>query len=91
MGKKNALARQARGEADAGRVDGITFDAGGLIAPERNHRGVFSIDGTHAQAVGALLAPTSTSDITDAHVVICSRAAGYAVITSGRAGAAIPP
>jgi hypothetical protein len=108
-------------------VSGITFDAGGLIALERNNRRVFSIlavaledgdrilvpatalaqvirnpakqvclwrmiqhDGTevvpldalYAQAVGALLARTGTSDITDAHVVICAQNAGLAVITS---------
>ena len=108
-------------------MNGIVFDAGGLIALERNDRRVFSIldtaledgdqlivpatalaqvirnpakqvrlwrviqfertevaplDGTHAQAVGALLAQTGTSDIADAHVVICAQTAGYAVITS---------
>lgn len=108
-------------------MNGITFDAGGLIALERNDRRIFSIldtalqdgdriivpatalaqvirnpakqvrlwrmiqfdqtdvvplDGSHAQAVGALLAQTGTSDIADAHVVICAQAAGYAVITS---------
>jgi len=108
-------------------VNGITFDAGGLIALERNNRRVLSIlqtaledgdrfvvpatvlaqvirnpakqvrlwrmiqfdktdivplDASHAQAVGALLARTGTSDIADAHVVICARAAGHRVITS---------
>jgi len=108
-------------------VNGIVFDAGGLIALERNDRRVFSIldtaledgdriivpatalaqvirnparqvrlwrmvqfdkteviplDGSQAQAVGALLARTGTSDITDAHVVICAQTAGYAIITS---------
>ena len=127
MGKKDAFAAQARSQAAEGRVNGITFDAGGLIALERNDRRVFSIlataledgdriivpatalaqvirnpakqvrlwrmiqhdesevvplDGSHAQAVGVLLAQTGTSDITDAHVVICARRAGHAVITS---------
>ena len=127
MGQKDALAAKARREASEGRVNGIVFDAGGLIALERNGRRVFSIldtaledgdriivpatalaqvirnpakqvrlwrviqfdktevvplDATHAQAVGALLAQTGTSDITDAHVVVCAQAAGYAVITS---------
>jgi len=108
-------------------VNGIVFDAGGLIALERNDRRVFAIldtaildgcriivpstafaqvirnparqvrlwrmiqfheteviplDASDAQAVGALLAQTGTSDITDAHVVICARAEGYSVITS---------
>ncbi|MGH9657167.1 MAG: PIN domain-containing protein [Bryobacteraceae bacterium] len=109
-------------------MNGITFDAGGLIALERNNRQVFSIlataleegyrivvpatalaqvirnpakqvrlwrmiqhdgtevvplDGLHARAVGALLARTGTSDIIDAHVVICAQRSGLAVITSG--------
>jgi hypothetical protein len=108
-------------------VNGITFDAGGLIALERNDRRVFLIlataleeggrilvpatalaqvirnparqvrlwrmvqhqetevvplDGSHAQAVGVLLARSGTSDITDAHVVICAQRSGLAVITS---------
>jgi len=108
-------------------VNGIVFDAGGLIALERNDRRVLLVlkaaleqegriivpatalaqvirnparqvrlwrmiqferteviplDGSHAQAVGALLGQTATTDITDAHVVICAQAAGYTVITS---------
>jgi hypothetical protein len=108
-------------------VNGIVFDAGGLIALERNDRRVLltldaalkegdrilvpatalaqvirnparqvrlcrmiqfdktevvSLDGSQAQAVGALLAQTGTADITDAHVVICAQTEGYAVITS---------
>lgn len=127
MGKEDALGAKARNQAAEGRVNGITFDAGGLIALERNDRRVFSIlstaledggriivpatalaqvirnparqvrlwrmiqfektevvplNGSHAQAVGALLARTGTSDIVDAHVVICAQTAGYAVITS---------
>lgn len=127
MGEKDALLAEARNQATAGGLNGITFDAGGLIALERNDRRVLSIlhaaledgdriivpatalaqvirdpakqvrlwrmiqfentevvplDGSHAQAVGALLARTGTSDITDAHVVICAQAADYAVITS---------
>ena len=127
MGEKDACGAKARNQAAEGRVNGIVFDAGGLIALERNDRRVFSIldtaledgdriivpatalaqvirnparqvrlwrmiqfdkteviplDGSQAQAVGALLARTSTSDITDAHVVICAQTAGYAIITS---------
>ena len=127
MGETDALGAKARRQAAEGSVNGITFDAGGLIALERNDRQVLCIldtaledgdriivpatalaqvirnparqvrlwrmiqvdktevvplDGSHAQAVGALLAQTHTSDITDAHVVICAQAAGYAVITS---------
>jgi hypothetical protein len=43
---------------------------------------VVPLDGSHAQAVGVLLARTGTSDIIDAHVVICAQAAGHAVVTS---------
>ena len=43
MGQKDALAAKAWSEATEGRVSGITFDAGGLIALERNDRRVFSI------------------------------------------------
>ncbi len=108
-------------------MSGLTFDAGGLIALERNDRRVLLIldaaladgdriivpatalaqvirnparqvrlwrmiqfektevvplDGSDAQAVGVLLALTGTSDITDAHVVICAQREDYAVITS---------
>ena len=127
MGEEDALGAKARNQAAERRVSGIVFDAGGLIALERDDRRVFSIlhtavedgdriivpatalaqvirnparqvrlwrmiqfdkteviplDGSQAQALGALLARTSTSDITDAHVVICARTAGYAIITS---------
>ena len=108
-------------------MSGIAFDAGGLIAIERNDRRVSLIldaalnrgdrvlvpatalaqvirnparqvrlwrmiqseeievvplDASYALAVGALLAQTRTSDIADAHVVVCAQATGYAVITS---------
>jgi predicted nucleic acid-binding protein len=127
VGEKDALGAKARNQAAEGRVNGVVFDAGGLIALERNDRRVFAIldtaledgdriivpatalaqvirnparqvrlwrmiqfgkteviplDGSQAQAVGALLARTSTSDITDAHVVICAQTAGYAIVTS---------
>jgi predicted nucleic acid-binding protein len=127
VGEKDALGARAGNQAADGRVNGIVFDAGGLIALERNNRRIFSIldtalqdgdriivpatalaqvirnparqvrlwrmiqfdkteviplDGSQAQAVGALLARTRTSDITDAHVVVCAQAADYAIITS---------
>jgi PIN domain. len=108
-------------------VNGIVFDAGGLIALERNNRRVISIlataledgdqivvpatalaqvirnparqvrlwrmiqhsetevvplDASHAQAVGVLLSQTGTSDVIDAHVVVCAQGADHAVITS---------
>jgi len=111
-------------------VSGITFDAGGLIALDRDDRRVLAIvaraaerglritipatalaqairaparqarlarlirqpgtdlvalDGPDATAVGLLLAQTATADIVDAHVVLCARRAGQAVVTSDAA------
>ena len=127
MGEEDALATKAWIQATEGRVNGIVFDAGGLIALERHDRIAYSIldtalregdrivvpatalaqvirnparqvrlwrmiqfdkteviplDASQAQAVGALLARTGTSDITDAHVTICAQAEGYAILTS---------
>ena len=108
-------------------MSGITLDAGGLIALDRNDRRVIALiaraiergmritipatalaqairnparqarlsrlirqpstdlvplDGPDATAVGLLLARTATADIVDAHVVVCARRAGQAVVTS---------
>jgi predicted nucleic acid-binding protein len=108
-------------------MNGITLDAGGLIALDRNDRRVLvliaramesgmrvtvpatalaqairnpakqarlsrlirqagtdlvALDGPSATAVGLLLAETGTSDIPDAHVAVCARRAGQAVVTS---------
>jgi predicted nucleic acid-binding protein len=108
-------------------MKGITLDAGGLIALDRNDRRVLvllvrameagmrvtvpatalaqvirnparqarlsrlirqaatdliALDAPDATAVGLLLAGTGTSDIADAHVAICARRAGQAVVTS---------
>jgi predicted nucleic acid-binding protein len=108
-------------------VNGITLDAGGLIALDRNDRRVLvllaraaeigmritipatalaqairnparqarlsrlirqpntdlmALDGPDATAVGLLLARTATADIADAHVVVCARREGQAVVTS---------
>ena len=41
-----------------------------------------ALDGPEATAVGLLLARTGTTDIVDAHVVLCARRAGQSVITS---------
>jgi hypothetical protein len=43
------------------------------------------LNGPDATAVGLLLARTAIADIVDAHVVICARRAGQAVVT-GDAG-----
>lgn len=108
-------------------MSGVTFDAGGLIALDRNDRRVVvllaraaemgarvtvpatalaqairqparqarlsklirqptteiaSLDGPDATGVGVLLAASHTTDIADAHVVICARRARQAIVTS---------
>jgi len=108
-------------------VTGLTFDAGGLIALDRNDRRVIvllaraaevgarvtvpatalaqairqpakqarlarlvrqpttdlaPLDGRDATSVGVLLAASRTTDIVDAHVVICARRARQPIVTS---------
>lgn len=43
---------------------------------------VKDLDRVDATSVGRLLAASSTSDVVDAHVVICARRAGQAVVSS---------
>jgi predicted nucleic acid-binding protein len=43
---------------------------------------LIALDGPDATMVGLLLARTATADVVDAHVAICARRAGQAVITS---------
>ena len=127
MGKEGPKSTKTHIVAKARCVNGIVFDAGGLIALERDNRHVATIvqtarragipilvpatalaqalrnparqvrlwrtlhfeetqviplDKLSARTVGELLARTRTSDITDAHVVICAQQADYTVITS---------
>jgi predicted nucleic acid-binding protein len=108
-------------------MNGITLDAGGLIALDRNDRRVLvllaramerglrvtvpatalaqairnparqarlarlirqpgtdliGLDAAEATAAGLLLATSRTSDIVDAHVVVCARRAKQTVVTS---------
>lgn len=108
-------------------MTGITFDAGGLIAVDRDNREVIALlarsiepglrvtipttalaqairqpakqarlsrlirdastdmaplDKRDATAVGLLLAHTQTSNIVDAHVVVCARRTGQTIVTS---------
>ncbi|HEX3959874.1 MAG TPA: hypothetical protein VHZ03_25105 [Trebonia sp.] len=108
-------------------MTGVTLDAGGLIALDKNDRRVLvllarageagtrvtipatalaqairrperqvrlarlirqpttdvvELDRVDATSVGRLLAGSGTSDISDAHVVICARRAGQQVVTS---------
>ena len=41
-----------------------------------------ALDGPDATRVGILLAASRTADITDAHVVVCARRSGQAIVTS---------
>ncbi|MCL2849631.1 MAG: hypothetical protein FWE61_06265 [Micrococcales bacterium] len=108
-------------------MNGVTLDAGPLIALDRHHRTVIvllaaaertaapvvipatalaqalrnpagqarlmrlvrqprtvmsQLDRADAANVGVLLAATGTSDIADAHVVVCARRAGHPIVTS---------
>ena len=108
-------------------MNGITLDAGALIALDRNDRrvliliaramecgirvtvpatalaqairnpakqarlsrlirqplaDVIPLDARHATAVGLLLAESGTSDIADAHVVVCARNVRQSILTS---------
>ena len=47
-----------------------------------NQTEVISLNRDHARAVGALLARSGTSDVVDAHVVVCAQEAELAIITS---------
>ena len=129
MGRLSALSQgiERRLQKRESRLSGITFDAGGLIALDRNDRRVLTLlaraterrmritipattlaqamrnparqtrlsrlirqpgtdlvalAGPDATAVGLVLARTATADIVDAHVVVCARRAGQAVVTS---------
>jgi hypothetical protein len=46
---------------------------------------LMALDGPDASAVGLLLARTGTSDVVDAHVAVCARRAGQAIVTSDTA------
>src|SRR5205823_6298798 len=131
-GQRAALGRRGvvGGEAQApssGGMSGITFDAGALIAIDRDDRRVLAIlarlqekrarvtvpatafaqairrpaaqarlarlvrhpltdlvalGGADATAVGLLLAASRTSDIVDAHVVLCARRANQPIATT---------
>src|SRR5262249_40178958 len=121
---RGEAARQAQAQ---GRMSGLTFDAGGLIALDRGDRRVLALlaraaelgarvtvpatalaqamrrpsqqsrlsrlvrqpkpalvplDGPDATQVGILLAKSRTTDVVDAHVVICARRHGEAIVTS---------
>ena len=43
---------------------------------------LIALDGPDPTSVGLLLARTGTSDVVDAHVVVCARGAGQAIVTT---------
>ena len=68
-----ALAQAMRNPARQVRLSRLVRQAGtDLVA----------LNGPDATAVGLLLAGTATVDIVDAHVVVCARRAGQAIVTS---------
>lgn len=71
-----ALAQAIRNPARQARLSRLIRQAGtDLIA----------LNGPDATAVGLLLARASKADVVDAHVVVCARRAGQAVVTSDAA------
>ena len=68
-----ALAQAMRNPARQARLSRLIRQAGTDLIP---------LGGPDATAVGLLLARTGTPDVVDAHVVICARRAGQAVVTS---------
>lgn len=71
-----ALAQAIRNPARQARLSRLIRQVGtDLIA----------LNGPDATAVGLLLARTATSDVVDAHVVVCAHRTGQAVVTSAPA------
>jgi predicted nucleic acid-binding protein len=68
-----ALAQTIRNPAKQARLSRLIRQVGTDVA---------ALDAADATAVGLLLALTATADIADAHVVVCARRAGQAVVTS---------
>jgi hypothetical protein len=68
-----ALAQAIRNPARQARLARLVRQASTDLVP---------LDGPDATATGLLLAASQTSDIVDAHVVICARRAAQLVVTS---------
>lgn len=126
MGRRRS-GRGAQEKAQRRVGGGVTLDAGGLIAVDRNHRRMIALlaravetgaritvpatalaqsvrvparqvrlsrlvrqpttdllplDGPDATQVGMLLGTSRTTDIVDAHVVICARRKSQCIVTS---------
>lgn len=92
-GDRRAIALLARATERGMRIAiPATAVAQAIRNPSKQHRlsrlirqvstDLIALDGPQAAAVGLLLARTGTSDIADAHVVLCARRAGQAIVTS---------
>lgn len=68
-----ALAQAIRRPAKQARLARIVRQASTDLVP---------LDGMDATRVGVLLAASATKDIVDAHVVVCARRKGQAILTS---------
>ena len=68
-----ALAQAIRKPARQARLSRLIRQGGTDLMP---------LNGPDATAVGLLLARSGTADVVDAHVVLCARRAGQAVVTS---------
>jgi predicted nucleic acid-binding protein len=68
----SALAQAIRNQAQQSRLSRLVRQADVDLAP---------LDGMDATAVGIMLARTGTTDVVDAHVVLCARRAGQPVVT----------
>ncbi|MGO4882549.1 MAG: PIN domain-containing protein [Bryobacteraceae bacterium] len=71
-----ALAQAIRNPARQARLSRLIRQAGTDIV---------DLNGPDATAAGLLLARTGTADIVDAHVAVCARRAGQAVVSSDAA------
>jgi hypothetical protein len=72
-GSATALAQAIRQPARQARLAKLVRQPTTDVAP---------LDGPDATSVGVLLAASRTTDIADAHVVICARRARQAIVTS---------
>lgn len=68
-----ALAQAIRRPAKQARLSRLVRQTTTDLAP---------LDGPDATSVGVLLAASGTADIVDAHVVVCARRSGQAIVTS---------
>jgi len=59
VGEKDALGAKARNQAADRRVNGIVFDAGGLIALDRNGRRIYSILDTALEGGDRIIVPAT--------------------------------